>query len=78
MVEVDLNALQCASSPSLIAGLRSLGLFYDEVGVAMAKIRIDAIFTPKSRPQKSIHTRPQLSAAGRLRLIISGGVTQKK
>jgi electron transfer flavoprotein beta subunit len=86
-VEVDLNEPRYASLPSLMAGLRkdireydlqALGLSSGEVGAEGAKTRTVALSTPKPRPKKVFTPDSHLSAEERLRLIISGGVTQKQ
>jgi electron transfer flavoprotein beta subunit len=86
-VEVDLNELRYASLPSLMAGLRrdireynreALGLSSEEVGPEGAKTRTVALSPPKPRPKKVFTPDSSLSAEERLRLIMSGGVTQKQ
>jgi electron transfer flavoprotein beta subunit len=85
-VEVDLNEPRYASLPSLMAGLRkdikeynlkSLGLSYEETGTKGIKTRTVTLSAPKPRPKKVFTPDSRLSAEERLRLIISGGVTQK-
>jgi electron transfer flavoprotein beta subunit len=86
-VEVDLNEPRYASLPSLMAGLRkdikeynleALGLSYEEVGQEGAKTRTITLSPPRPRPKKVFTPDSSLSAEERLRLIMSGGVTQKK
>jgi electron transfer flavoprotein beta subunit len=86
-VEADLNEPRYASLPSLMAGLRApvkeydlktLGLSYEETGAQGVKTRTVALSTPKPRPKKVFTPASNLSAEERLRLIISGGVTQKQ
>jgi electron transfer flavoprotein beta subunit len=86
-VEVDLNEPRYASLPSLMAGLRkdikeynleAIGLSYGEVSQEKAKTRTITLSTPKPRPKKVFTPDSSLSAEERLRLIMSGGVTQKK
>jgi electron transfer flavoprotein beta subunit len=86
-VEVDLNEPRYASLPSLMTGLRkdikeydlkALGLSYNEVGPEGAKTRTVALAPPRPRPKKVFTPDSHLSAEERLRLIMSGGVTQKQ
>jgi electron transfer flavoprotein beta subunit len=86
-VEADLVELRYASLPSLLAGLRkpikeyslkTLGLSYAEISGEAIKTRIVTLATPKPRPKKVFTPDSHLSAEERLRLIISGGVTQKQ
>ena len=86
-VEVDLNEPRYASLPSLMAGLRKdikeynreeLGLSSGEVGAEGAKTRTVTLSLPKPRPKKVFTPDSSLSAEERLRLIMSGGVTQKQ
>ena len=86
-VEVDLNEPRYASLPSLMAGLRkdikkynleALGLSYEEVGLKGAKTRTVSLSPSKPRPKKVFTPDSHLSAEERLRLIISGGITQKQ
>ena len=86
-VEVDLNEPRYASLPSLVAGLRqdikeydliAIGLSYEEVAAEGVKTRTVALSLPRPRPKKVFTPDSHLSAEERLRLIISGGVTQKQ
>jgi electron transfer flavoprotein beta subunit len=86
-VEVDLNEPRYPSLPSLMAGLRedikeynleALGLSSGEVGAAGAKTKTVGLSLPKPRPKKVFTPDSHLSAEERLRLIMSGGVTQKR
>jgi electron transfer flavoprotein beta subunit len=86
-VEVELNEPRYASLPSLMAGLRgnikeynleSLGLSHREIGSEWIKTRTVDLSTPKPRPKKIFTPDSSLSAEERLRLIMSGGVTQKQ
>jgi electron transfer flavoprotein beta subunit len=86
-VEVDLNEPRYASLPSLMAGLgkdiqeynlEALGLSRVEMGPEGAKTRTVALSPPKPRPKKVFTPDSQLPAEERLRLIMSGGVTQKQ
>jgi electron transfer flavoprotein beta subunit len=86
-VELDLNEPRYASLPSLMAGLRkditefnreTLGLSYNEVGTEGSRTRTVALLPPKPRPKKVFTPDSNLSAEERLRLVISGGVTQKQ
>ncbi len=86
-VEVDLNEPRYASLPSLMSGLRkdikeynleALGLSPEEAVTEGAKTRTVALSPPKPRPKKVFTPDSSLSAEERLRLIMSGGVTQKQ
>jgi electron transfer flavoprotein beta subunit len=86
-VELDLNEPRYASLPSLMAGLRkditeynreALGLSYGEVGSEGSRTRTTALSLPKPRPKKIFTPDSHLSAEERLRLVISGGITQKQ
>ena len=86
-VEVDLNEPRYASLPSLVAGLRqdikeydliAIGLSYEEVAAEGVKTRTVALSLPRPRPKKVFTPDSHLSAEERLRLIISGGVSQKQ
>jgi electron transfer flavoprotein alpha/beta subunit len=83
-VELDLNEPRYASLPSLMAGLKkdiiecgkeTLGLSHGE---ADSKTETVTLSLPKPRPKKIFTPDSQLSAEERLRLVISGGVTQKQ
>jgi electron transfer flavoprotein alpha/beta subunit len=83
-VELDLNEPRYASLPSLIDGLRqdiiecgreNLGLSHGE---ADSRTETTTFSLPKPRPKKIFTPDSQLSAEERLRLVISGGVTQKQ
>jgi electron transfer flavoprotein alpha/beta subunit len=83
-VELDINEPRYASLPSLMAGLRkdiiefgqeTLGLSHGE---ADSKTEVMALSLPKPRPKKIFTPDSNLSAEERLRLVISGGVTQKQ
>jgi len=86
-VELDLNEPRYAGLPSLMAGLRkditecnreTLGLSYGEVGSEGSKTVTAALSPPRPRPKKVFTPDSNLSAEERLRLVISGGVTQKQ
>jgi electron transfer flavoprotein beta subunit len=86
-VELDLNEPRYASLPSLMAGLRKditecnremLGLSYGEMGPEGSKTGATALSLPKPRPKKVFTPDSSLSAEERLRLVISGGITQKQ
>jgi electron transfer flavoprotein beta subunit len=87
MVEVDLNEPRYPSLPSLVAGLRkdikeydlkAIGLSYEEVAAEGVKTRTVTLSPPRPRPKKVFTRDSHLAAEERLRLIISGGVTQKQ
>jgi len=86
-VEVELNEPRYASLPSLMAGLRSdikeynletLGLSRQELSSEGTMTRTIDLSTPKPRPKKVFTPDSSLPAEERLRLIMSGGVTQKQ
>jgi electron transfer flavoprotein beta subunit len=86
-VEVDLNEPRYASLPSLMSGLRkdikeynleALGLSPEEAITQGVKTRTVALSPPKPRPKKVFTPDSSLSAEERLRLIMSGGITQKQ
>jgi len=86
-VEIDLNEPRYASLPSLIAGLRwdikeydlaALGLSKQELEQKGKMTRTVSLSTPKPRPKKLFTPDSSLTAEERLRLIMSGGVTQKQ
>ena len=86
-VELDLNEPRYASLPSLMDGLRkditecnreTLGLSLGEVGSEGSRTRTTELSNPKPRPKKIFTPDSHLSAEERLRLVISGGVTQKQ
>jgi electron transfer flavoprotein beta subunit len=86
-VEPDLNEPRYAGLPSLMAALKkdiqvydlkSLGLSHEETVAKGINTRTVALSAPKPRPKKVFTPDSRLSAEERLRLIISGGVTQKQ
>jgi electron transfer flavoprotein beta subunit len=86
-VEVDLDEPRYASLPSLISGLRgdikeydlaALGLSKQEVERRGGRTKTVSLSTPKPRPKKVFTPDSSLTAEERLRLIMSGGVTQKQ
>jgi electron transfer flavoprotein beta subunit len=86
-VEADLNEPRYASLPSLMAGLRgdikeysleALGLSRQEIDLEGTMTRTVGLSTPKPRPKKVFTPDSSLPAEERLRLIMSGGVTQKQ
>ena len=83
-VELDLNEPRYASLPSLIAGLRKDIIVCDRETLRLSHEEADprtetvALSLPKQRPKKIFTPDSQLSAEERLRLVISGGVTQKQ
>jgi electron transfer flavoprotein beta subunit len=58
--------------------LKALGLSEEEIGSEKVRTRVTALATPKPRPKKMFTPDSQLSAEERLRLLMSGGVTQKQ
>lgn len=85
-VELGLNEPRYASLPSLMASLRknikkydlrALGLSYEEVGSEGSKTRVIALSPPRPRPKRLFTPDSSLSAAERMRLVMSGGVPKK-
>ncbi len=85
-VGAALNEPRYASLPSLMAGLKKsikkldlsgLGLYSEQAGLRGAKTRVVALSVPKPRPKKPFTPDSSLSAAERMRLIMSGGVAEK-
>lgn len=58
--------------------LRALDLSNEEVGSEGARTAVVTLSRPRPRPKKVFTPDSQLSAKERLRLIMSGGVTQKQ
>lgn len=56
----------------------SLGLSLEEVGSAGSKTRIAKLSAKKPRPKRLFTPDSSLSAAERIRLVMSGGMTEKK
>ena len=86
-VELDLNEPRYASLPSLMVSLRqnikefnleALNLSSEEVGLKGSKTKLVTLSTPKPRPKKTFTPDSSLSAQERMKLIISGGITEKK
>jgi electron transfer flavoprotein beta subunit len=86
-VEVDLCEPRYASLPALLVGLSqdiregnlaTLGMSRDEVIQKGIKTRTVAQAMPRPRPKKVFTPDSRLSAEERLRLIMSGGITQKQ
>jgi electron transfer flavoprotein beta subunit len=57
--------------------LKALGLLPDEVGLTASRTRVVGVAPPKVRGKKLFTPDSSLSAAERMRLLMSGGVTQK-
>jgi len=86
-VELDLNEPRYASLPSLMASLKqnikefnleALNLSSEEVGLKGSKTKVVTLSTPKPRPKKIFTPDSSLSAAERMKLIMLGGITEKK
>jgi electron transfer flavoprotein alpha/beta subunit len=86
-VEESLNEPRYASLPSLLTALRKdikqytmkeLEVSAEEIGLKKPKTKQIAISAPRPRPKKLFTPDSSLSAAERMRLIMSGGVTEKK
>ncbi len=85
-VDDSLNEPRYASLPSLIAALRGdierynlkeLDLPVSEIGASGSKIKVAALSTPKPRPKRLFVPDSNLSAAERMRQIMSGGVASE-
>lgn len=85
-MEGSLNEPRYASLPDLMDSLRKeirrfdmkdLGLSSKEAGATACKKRLLGVSTPKPRPKKIFTPDSSLSAAERMQLIMSGGVTEK-
>jgi electron transfer flavoprotein beta subunit len=57
--------------------LKALGLLPDEFGLAGSKTKVVSIAPPKPRGKKLFTPDSSISAAERMRLIMSGGIAQK-
>jgi electron transfer flavoprotein beta subunit len=86
-VDESLNEPRYASLPSLIAALRreveryrlkELDLPVSEVGASGSKIKVAALSPPKPRPKRLFVPDSNLSAAERMRQVMSGGVASEK
>lgn len=86
-VERELNEPRYASLPSLIASLRyeiqerkmdELGLLNEQVGLRGSNTEVYMFSIPKPRPKKPFTPDSSLSAAERMKLIMSGGIDKKK
>lgn len=86
-VEMDLNEPRYASLPALMASLRrnikefnleALNLSSEEIGLKGSKTKVVTLSTPKPRPKKIFTPDNSLSAQERMKLIMSGGITEKK
>ena len=75
------------SLPSFIAGLRreieildskALGLSTQEVGAKGSRTQVIRVSPPRPRPKKIFTPDSQLPAAERMRLILTGGIAEKK
>jgi len=86
-VEESLNEPRYASLPSLLTALRKdikqytlkeLEVSAEEMGLKKPKTKVIAMSAPRPRPKKIFTPDSSLSAAERMQLIMSGGVTEKK
>jgi len=86
-VETGLNTPRYPSLRAIFAAqrkevkeynLKALNLNLEQVGVKGSKTKIVAHLPPRPKPKKLFTPDSSLSAAERLRLIMSGGVTQKQ
>ena len=59
-------------------GLKELGISYEEAGLKQPKTKTINISVPKPRPKKIFTPDSNLSAAERMRLIMSGGIAEKE
>ena len=83
-IEAGLNEPRYASLPNFIASLRQKVEQYDlkafglsEKGVE-SKTRLEGFSPPRPRPKKIFVPDSHLPAAERMRLVMSGGITEKK
>ncbi len=85
-IEAGINEPRYASLPALMEGLRKeiaeqdlkkLGLALGEVGAKGCKTRVLAIAPPRPRPKRLFTPDSSLSAAERMRLVMSGGLAEK-
>ncbi|MDO8490917.1 MAG: electron transfer flavoprotein subunit beta/FixA family protein [Dehalococcoidia bacterium] len=85
-IESGINEPRYASLPSLMAGLRKeievqdmkkLGLALGEVGAKGCKTKVLTIAPPRPRPKRLFTPDSSLSAAERMRLVMSGGLAEK-
>jgi len=83
-IEMDIYEPRYASLPSLISSLRkpieqldlkTIGLSEKEIAT---KIQFEGFSQPHLRPKKLFTPDSNLSAAERLRLVMSGGIAEKK
>lgn len=86
-VEESLNEPRYASLPSLLTALRKdikqyalkeLEISAEEMGLKKPKTKVIAMSAPRPRPKKLFTPDSSLSAAERMRLIMSGGVTERE
>lgn len=59
-------------------GLSALGLTLDAVGLPGSPVQLVSITTPRPKPRKIFTPPSNLSAEDRLRLLMTGGVKEKK
>jgi len=85
-VEAGINEPRYASLPSIIAAqrkrverfdLRALGLSPRDVGSGASRTKVLGLSLPKPRPKRLFTPDSNLSAAERMRQVMSGGITQK-
>ena len=86
-VDEILNEPRYASLPSLLTalrkdikkiGIKGLGVSAENIDLTQPKTKLVAMNKPKPRPKKLFTPDSSLSAADRMRLIMSGGITEKK
>lgn len=85
-VESGINEPRYASLPSLMGALRKeielydlkkLGVAVGEVGSKGSKTKVLNVTPPRPRPKRLFTPDSSLSAAERMRLIMSGGISEK-
>jgi len=86
-VEAGLNKPRYPSLPSMMMAqrkeseqydIKNLGLSPKDVGSSGSKAHTIGLSAPKPRPKRIFTPDSSLSAADRMRLIMSGGITEKK
>jgi len=83
-IEAGLNEPRYASLPNFIAALRQNVEQYDLKAFGLSrkgiesKTRLESLSPPRPRPKKIFVPDSHLPAAERMRLVMSGGMTEKK
>ncbi len=75
----NLRAIYAARKKEIkVYDMRGLGLEQEQAGVRGGKTKIMAHLPPRPKPKKLFTPDSRLSAAERMRLVMSGGVAQKQ